>query len=63
MAHAFVIEWDPSHYNLPIVVDADYGYDLFCGPREKRNECNFTLQNTVVIIQRPARLMQKFCVV
>ena len=44
MAHAFVIEWDPSHYNLPIVVDADYRYDPFCGPREKRNECNFILQ-------------------
>ena len=45
MAHAFVIDWDPRHYNLPIVVDANYGYDHFCGPfRKKRNECNFTLK-------------------
>ena len=44
MAHAFVIDWDPSNYNSPIVVAAGYEYNHFCGLREKRNECNFTLQ-------------------
>ena len=45
MAHAFVIDWNPRHCNMPIVIDANYGYPHCCGPfRKKRNECNFTLQ-------------------
>lgn len=55
MAHAFVIEWNPNNSptfvfgwdrnDPPIVVDAGYKYNHFCGlSREKRNECDFTLQ-------------------
>ena len=45
MAHAFVIDWDPSHSNMPIVVDACNDYEHFSDrPREKRNQCNFTLK-------------------
>ena len=45
MAHAFVIEYDPNHNNLPIVVDANYEYYRFCDPEEKRNQCNFAFQS------------------